>query len=142
MTPSKALVAAAAQFRKCICLTFGIVAIVQEICKYLSFLITLVGPELEEKNTIKSHKPLIDNLRRKNNFKVVVLQCNVLHKCGHAMVAAKRGGPTSSPPLCSSQLRLDFTKFKLYFILFWVPLVSFACSFGNVIETPCHQLIL
>ena len=78
MTPSKALVAAAAQFRKCICLTFGIVAIVQEICKYLSFLITLVGPELEEKNTIKSHKPLIDNLRRKNNFKVVVLLCSVM----------------------------------------------------------------
>ena len=137
MTPSKALVAAAAQFRKCICLTFGIVAIVQEICKYLSFLITLVGPELEEKNTIKSHKPLIDNLRRKNNFKVVVLQCNVLHKCGHAMVAAKRGGPTSSPPLCSSQLKLDFTGIQTVFYFILGAVGFFCLSFCQ-----CHQLIL
>ena len=48
-----------------------------------------------------------------------MLQCNVLHKCDHAMVAAKRGGPTSSP-LCSSQLKLDFTGIQtgcLWFLL-------------------------
>ena len=65
-----------------------------------------------------------------------MLQYDVLHKCGHAMVAAKRGDPTSSPPLCSSQLELDFTGIQTVFYFILGAFGFFCLSFWQ-----CHQLI-